>query len=424
MTMDDLVEKLEAMEARLRDAVEARLRDIETTLDRKLDRMWLTIDFIRTHSAAYLGDNVSLTHLIDETPMLVNSNDYYGPMHLISGGRYEEDNLEILHSFLEDGAVFLDIGANLGFFALRIGQRLRRHGKVYAFEPHPKLAELARHSAEHNGLTNVTVFNYGLSNAEAYTEFQFKKGHLGAGTIGHNDDIEKYDNLAVQVKRLDDEFGEDFKVDLVKIDVEGQELAVLEGMRETIKRSPTIKILFEKISMDPSYEAGIKALFDELGFTLFAVTGVSVLAPLAANGVVGFHGSLFAARPGQIDALDRRRFSIYPSQLWFQGRPPPGLGERLLIEAPPGALMFHGPYWFLIQGTWELRIHGNLTGEMEITLAERFGHTTQVGRLSDGQLVWRFVNRRDLIRFELIACAAGDGARVEIDRLELALVMP
>ncbi len=412
MTADDLVKRLEAVETRLRD------------IDMKLDRMWLNIDFIRTHSATYLGDNVSLTHLVDGSPMLVNSNDYYGPLNLINGGRYEEENVEILHSFLEDGAVFLDIGANLGFFSLRIGQRLRRHGKVYAFEPHPKLVELARQNVDHNGLSGiVTVYDYGLSRAEGYTEFHFAKGHLGSGSIGHNNNTEKHDNVAARIKRLDDEFGEDFKVDLVKIDVEGHELGVLQGMRETIKRSPTIKILFEKLGMNPRYEAGIEALFNELGFTLFAVTGVSVLAPLAANGVAGFHGSLFAARPGQIDDLDRRRFSIYPSQLSFQGRPPPGLGERLLIEAPPGAVLFHGPYWFLRRATWELRIHGNFTGEIEITLAERFGHTTQVGRLSDGQLVWRFVNRRDLIRFELIACAAGAGARVEIDRLELALVV-
>jgi hypothetical protein len=84
--------------------------------------------------------------------------------------------------------------------------------------------------------------------------------------------------------------------------------------------------------------------------------------------------------------------------------------------------LFHGPYWFLRRATWELRVHGNFTGELEITLAEQFGKPTQTGRLSEGQLVWRFVNRRDLIRFELIARAAGTGARVEIDRLDLVHV--
>lgn len=211
------------------DAVETRLRDI----DMKLDRMWLSIDFIRTHSATYLGNNLALTHLFDETPILVNSNDYHGPMNLIDGGRYEEENVDVLYSFLEDGAVFLDIGANLGFFSLRIGDRLRQHGRVYAFEPHPKLAELARHSVNYNGLRDVvTVYNFGLSNAEAYIEFHFQKDHLGSGTVGYSSNTRRFDNVAAWVKRLDDVFGEAaFTADLVKIDVERHELAALEGMR-------------------------------------------------------------------------------------------------------------------------------------------------------------------------------------------------
>src|SRR5579863_8914575 len=188
MNTDDLVKRLEAVETRLRD------------IDMKLDRLWLNIDFMRTHSATYLGDNVSLTHLVDGSPMLVNSNDYYGPLNLINGGRYEEENVEILLSFLEDGAVFLDIGANLGFFSLRIGERLRRHGKVCAFEPHPKLAELARHNVNYNGLSGiVTVYDYGLSRAEGYTEFHFAKGHLGSGSIGHSNNTEKHDNVAARI---------------------------------------------------------------------------------------------------------------------------------------------------------------------------------------------------------------------------------
>jgi FkbM family methyltransferase len=411
MNTDDLVKRLEAVETRLRD------------IDMKLDRLWLNIDFMRTHSATYLGDNVSLTHLVDGSPMLVNSNDYYGPLNLINGGRYEEENVEILHSFLEDGAVFLDIGANLGFFSLRIGERLRHHGKVYAFEPHPKLVELARHNVDYNGLSGiVTVYDYGLSRAEGYTEFHFAKGHLGSGSIGHSNNTEKNDNVAARIKRLDDEFGEDFKVDLVKIDVEGHELGVLQGMRETIKRSPTIKILFEKLNMNPRYEVGLDTLFNELGFSLFAVTGAPILAPLADNRVTGYSGYVLAARPGQVDELDRRRFSIYPSQLSFQGRPSPGLCERLVAEASPGAVLFYGPYWFLPRATWELRFHGKVSGELEITLAERFGTPTQVGRLSEGEPVWRFVNQTDLILFELITRAGPAGARVEIDRLELVRV--
>jgi FkbM family methyltransferase len=406
--------KLASIEARLN-----RLQDIEA----KLDRMWLHLDFLRTHSAAYLGDGVALTYLVDETPILVNSHDYYGPMNLINGGRYEEENVEVLFSFLEDGAVFLDIGANLGLFSLRIADRIRRNGRVFAFEPHPMLVKFARHSIDYSGLSGlVTVFNLGLSDTEAATEFRFEKGHLGGGAIGHSNDAEKFDNVTAKVKRFDDLFGPDFKVDLVKIDVEGHELAVLRGMRETLRRSPSVKVMFEKLGVNAGYEDEIESLFHELGFELYGIVGEPILAPLAAGALATFSGYALASRPGQIDNLDRRRFSIYPSQLSHQGNPPAELGEKLIKEGAAGTVLFHGPYWFLQRATWELRIHGSISGQIDMILAERYGYATQSVRLSGGQLIWRFANERDLVRFELVARAAGAGARVEIDRLELVRV--
>src|SRR5579859_6195723 len=115
--------------------------------------MWCDIDFIRTHSGTYLGQGVALTHLIDERRMLVNSNDFGGPIRFISGGQYERDNVEVLLSFVrDDTATFVDAGANLGFYSLLMGERLGPAGKVSAFEPHPDLAELARRNTFINGL--------------------------------------------------------------------------------------------------------------------------------------------------------------------------------------------------------------------------------------------------------------------------------
>ncbi len=46
-------------------------------------------------------------------------------------------------SFVRDDTVFLDIGANLGFYSLKVAQRNKLHGKIHAFEPHPTLVRLA-----------------------------------------------------------------------------------------------------------------------------------------------------------------------------------------------------------------------------------------------------------------------------------------
>ena len=73
-------------------------------LDAKLERIWVDLDFIRTHLSSYVGDGIALTYLADATP-------------IYNGGRYEEQNLEVLLSFLKDDTIFLDIGANVGFFS-------------------------------------------------------------------------------------------------------------------------------------------------------------------------------------------------------------------------------------------------------------------------------------------------------------------
>ena len=103
----------------------------------------------------YLGDGTALTHLVDETPIYINSNDYGVPYCLINGGRYEEDNLAVLLSFVKDDSIFLDIGANLGFFSLQVARRVQKYGKVHAFEPHPRLAELLYRNAYINGFCYV-----------------------------------------------------------------------------------------------------------------------------------------------------------------------------------------------------------------------------------------------------------------------------
>src|SRR5437667_3752842 len=102
-----------------------RLRMVEN----ELRQVRLQVEFMRTRLSCYVGDGIALTYLPDETPIFVNANDYGGPFNLINGGRYEEENVDVLLSFMKEDTVFLDIGANIGFFSLKIGKRLGPNGR-------------------------------------------------------------------------------------------------------------------------------------------------------------------------------------------------------------------------------------------------------------------------------------------------------
>src|ERR1700738_144837 len=126
-------------------------------LSSKIDRLWALVTRNHYSSGTYLGDNTVLTYLNNDNPILINSDDFGGPMNYLDGGDYEPDNLDVLLSFVRDTTVFLDIGANLGFFSLVSGDRRRRAGQVIAFEPQPDMVKLFQRNVYHNGLRDIVT---------------------------------------------------------------------------------------------------------------------------------------------------------------------------------------------------------------------------------------------------------------------------
>jgi FkbM family methyltransferase len=157
----------------------------------------------------------------------------------IAFGNLESSVQEAMVRHLGRGGVFYDIGANLGFFAM-LGAHLAglHEGHVYAFEAAPENAEAIRHNAELNAIPNITVIAKAVSS------------HAGRGRLQVVDDqswskLEEYGEhpnteqvIEVELVAIDDLVGsgELPPPTLVKIDVEGAEIAVLEGMRQTIAR--------------------------------------------------------------------------------------------------------------------------------------------------------------------------------------------
>lgn len=155
----------------------------------------------------------------------------------IAFGNLESGVQEAMVRHLPRGGVFYDIGANLGFFAL-LGAHLVGHetGHVYALEAAPDNAVAIRANARRNGVPNVTVIAKAVS------------AHSGRGRLQVVDDqswskLEDYGQhpftekvIEVELVTIDDMLRshELRPPTVVKIDVEGAEIAVIEGMRETI----------------------------------------------------------------------------------------------------------------------------------------------------------------------------------------------
>lgn len=139
---------------------------------------------------------------------------------------------------LKPGMTFLDVGAAVGWYTLIGAHMIGPEGKVLAYEPMPSRFELLRENVKLNGFENVSCFPFALSDRD---------GESYIGGVRKMRMTKKKTGIPVKMMRLDSHLKElDLnKVDIVKIDVEGAELRVLHGMRETVEKNPGIKIVCE-----------------------------------------------------------------------------------------------------------------------------------------------------------------------------------
>lgn len=143
-----------------------------------------------------------------------------------------------LVSVLEPGRCFYDVGANVGFMSMIAARLVSPSGRVVCFEPLPSNADLVAHNAELNGFEHVHVCRHAVGSTSGRAEFiesdESGWGKLAsAGVPGR-----AKSRRQVEVRTLDDlaKTSDLLPPDVMKIDVEGAELAVLEGGAETIAR--------------------------------------------------------------------------------------------------------------------------------------------------------------------------------------------
>jgi FkbM family methyltransferase len=100
--------------------------------------------------------------------------------------------------------------------------------EVHSFGPMRVTYEILSKNIELNGLANVRTYNKALGSSEGYTDLlNYRGGNMGASTLGFGGT--DYPVTTIDALHLQ-------KVDFIKIDVEGAQIAVLEGARETIRR--------------------------------------------------------------------------------------------------------------------------------------------------------------------------------------------
>jgi FkbM family methyltransferase len=372
--------------------------------------------FIKNRLATYAGPDVVLTYLRDESPIFVNTGDLGCPSPIVNGGVWEPENLAVLLSFVRHDTVFLDIGANVGYFTVAVGKRIGPAGQVYAYEPHPELTALIARSIHLNSLERkVHVTQCALSDRPGTLSLFYPDDHLGRGTAARKID-EAGRTLSVPAATLDSLVASTLVVDLVKIDVEGYELPVLRGMLSLLQRSPDVKLLFEKLESESADNQVIRELLLELGLSLYGVGPDAVLQPLDETGYGAWVGDVLAAPAGAVTQLARNSFTLWPQQLHGAGHAEGGVTRYAAVQ---DGIVFFGPDWFLPRGQWRVTFEGGLHAPLRLTLVEEHRRVFAELDLLPGQASATFMLPADVAHFELRASLrAGDSVDLACLRFE------
>jgi FkbM family methyltransferase len=141
-----------------------------------------------------------------------------------------------LADMLKPGFVFYDVGANVGFFSVLGARQVTPSGSVYSFEPFLENVRVLRRNIELNGFGNVEVrpIAVGEKTGSGYLSPGKEKTQ---GRVSADDGGVGLKRVAVEVTTVDEEVhaGRIAPPDVVKIDIEGGEVAAIRGMLATLK---------------------------------------------------------------------------------------------------------------------------------------------------------------------------------------------
>lgn len=221
-----------------------------------------------------------------------NTNDLI-KKQIKKGNTWETHLKQLIQQYVKPGSTVLDIGAHIGTHTVTLSKSVGPGGSVVAFEPQPKIFRELFLNMALNNLSNVSFFWGGVGNKMGKIELSPLVPDNEAGTglwggTGKFVDLVSIDSFHFN------------NVSLMKIDVEGQELAVLEGAKETILRERPVILIeiqggYDSSNAPPQIREMIQATIknmEDLGYHVEKIIGHDYLAlPKAQETINEFNAS-------------------------------------------------------------------------------------------------------------------------------------
>lgn len=174
----------------------------------------------------------------------------------------------LLKQELQEGDLFVDVGANEGMITLLGSSLVGDAGKVVSFEPNPVPREILQRSLQRNGITNVELHAAGLGDEDGELQLFVPHVNTGEGSFTAPESASE-GQFSVCPVRIGDSVLQGRRPKLIKIDVEGFEAHVLRGMRETLERARPIivmEMIARHLARDGQEPYGLCRWLEQLGY--------------------------------------------------------------------------------------------------------------------------------------------------------------
>jgi FkbM family methyltransferase len=181
------------------------------------------------------------------------TDDIYNVMPMREG-----DVDKLIRNNLKRGDIFVDIGANIGYYTVLAAHLVGSEGKVVAIEPVPETVKVLRINCNLNHLSNVEILPTALWSHECAMPIYFSKGAFGMASLIELGE----DSILTKAIPLDSVSQSWRTIKMLKIDAEGAEYQILRGSYETLKKVDCVILECSK------YRTEIMSLLSESGFSI------------------------------------------------------------------------------------------------------------------------------------------------------------
>ena len=218
---------------------------------------------------------------------------------------YEQPETRLIHAVLDTGDVFLDVGANVGYYSLLASQIVGDSGQVHAFEPIPQNVVALRRTILANGITNIVVNQVAVGDRPGSLDLFVSDQKVGSSGWASIVPSRRRSKVVTVERMAIDHYvqsGSISRVKLAKLDIEGGELDAFRGMISLLGQPDAPDLLCEVnphlLEKLGSESRDLTWFLAEQGYVLYRVE-LSALKPIGSNQKITKLENLFCTKtPG------------------------------------------------------------------------------------------------------------------------------